>query len=84
MDYTPLDASPVEKRAKESSSPDVTSPGDEDEVMTALNLSVGVAEKFGLALTKLCSLDSKMEDWKNTVKCLQSELSFVEIDIDSL
>ena len=43
---SPSDASPVEKRVKESNSPEVTSPGDEDEVMAALNLSEGVAEKF--------------------------------------
>ena len=42
---SPSDASPVEKRAKESNSPDMTSPG-EDQVMAALNLSEGVAEKY--------------------------------------
>ena len=54
---SPSDASPVVKRAKESNSPDVTSPRDEDQVMAALNLSEGVAEKFDLILAKLCSLD---------------------------
>ena len=39
---SPSDASPVEKRATESNSPDVTSPGDKDQVMAALNLSEGV------------------------------------------
>ena len=81
---SPSDASPVEKRAKESKSPDVRSPGDEDQVMAALNLSEGVAEKFDLILAKLCSLDSKMEDLNTTVKSLQSKLSFVEIDIASV
>jgi len=69
---------------KESNSPEVTSPRDEDEVMAALNLSEGVAEKFDLILAKLCSLDSKMEDLNITVKGLQSKLSSVEIDIDSV
>ena len=78
---SPSDASAVEKRTKESNSPHVTSPGDEDQVMAALNLSEGVAEKFDLILAKLCSLDSKMEDLNTTVKSLQSKLSFVEIDI---
>ena len=82
--YSPSDASTVEKRAKESNSPAVTSPGDEDEVMAALNLSEGVAEKFDLILAKLCSLDTKMEDLNTTVKSLQSKLSFMEIDIDSV
>ena len=36
---SPSDASLVEKRAKESNSPIVTSPGVEDEVMATLNLS---------------------------------------------
>ena len=81
---SPSDTSPVEKRAKESNSPDATSPGDEDQVMAALNLSEGVAKKFDLILAKLCSLDSKMEDLNTTVKSLQSKLSFVEIDIDSV
>ena len=81
---SPSDASPVEKRVKESNSPEVTSPGDEDEVMAALNLSEGVAEKFDLILEKLCSLDSKMEDLNTAVKGLQSKLSAVEIDIDSV
>ena len=81
---SPSDASPVEKRAKESKSPDVKSPGDEDQVMAALNLSEGVAKKFDLILAKLCSLDSKMEDLNTTVKSLQSKLSFVEIDIASV
>ena len=63
----------------------MTSPGDEDEVMAALNLSEGIAEKFDLILGKLCSLDSKMEDLNTMiVKSLQSKLSFVEIDIDSV
>jgi len=53
---SPSDASPVEKQAKESNSPNVTSPV-EDQVMAALNLSEGVAEKFDLILAKLCSLD---------------------------
>ena len=52
--------------------------------MAALNLSEGVAEKFDLILAKLCSLDSKMEDLNTTVKRLQSKLSFMEIDIDSV
>lgn len=81
---SPSDASPIEKRAKESNSPDVTSPGDEDEVMAALKLSEGVAEKFDLILAKLCSLDTKMEDLNTTVKSLQSKLSFVEIDMDNV
>lgn len=80
---SPSDASPVEKRAKESNFPDVTSPG-EDQVMAALNPSDGVAEKFDLTLAKLCSLDSKMEDLNTTVKSLQSKLSFMETDIDSV
>ena len=46
----------------------MTSPRDEDEVMAALNLSEGVAEKFDLILAKLYSLDSKMEDLNTTVK----------------
>ena len=79
----PSDASPVEKGAKESNSPDVISPG-EDQIMAALNLSEGVAEKVDLILAKLCSLDSKMEDLNTTVKILQSKLSFMEIDIDSV
>ena len=81
---SPSDASPVEKRAKESNSPVVTSPGDEDEVMAALKLSEGVAEKFDLILAKLCSLDTKMEDLNTTVKSLQSKLSSVEIDMDNV
>ena len=52
--------------------------------MAALNLSEDVAEKFDLILAKLCSLDSKMEDLNTTVKSLQSKLSFMEIDIDSV
>ena len=53
--------------------------------MTALNLSEGIAEKFDLILAKLCSLDSKKrEDFNTTVKSLQSKLSFMEIDIDSV
>ena len=63
---SPSDASPVEKRAKELNSPDVTSSGGKDEVMVALNLSEGVAEKFYLLIAKLCSLDSKMEDLNTT------------------
>ena len=81
---SPSDASPVEKRAKESNSPDVTSPGDDDQVMAALNLSEGVTEKFHLILAKLCSLDLKMEEFNTTLKSLQSKLSFVEIDIVSV
>ena len=81
---SPSDASPIEKRAKESNSPEVTSPRDEDEVMAALNLSEGIAEKFDLILAKLCSLDSKMEDLNTTVKSLQSKVSSEEIDIDSV
>lgn len=72
---SPSDASPVEKRAKESNSPDVTSPRGEDEVMAALNLCEGVEEKFELIQAKLCSLDSKMESLNATVKSLQSKLS---------
>ena len=64
---SPSDASPVEKRAKESNFPVVTSPGDEDQVMAALNLSEGVAENFDLILAKLCSLDSKIEDLNTAV-----------------
>ena len=41
---SPSDTSPVEKRAKESKFLDVTSPGDEDEVMAALKLSEGVTD----------------------------------------
>ena len=59
---SPSDASPVEKRAKESKSLNMKSPGDKDQAMAALNLSEGVAEKFNLILAELCSLDSKMED----------------------
>ena len=81
---SPSDAWPVEKRAKESNSPDVTSPRDEDEVLAALNLSEGVVEKSDLMLAKLCSLDSKMEDLKTTVRRLQSNLSSLKIDIDSV
>ena len=81
---SPSDASPVEKRVKESNSPEVTRSGDEDEVMAALNLSESVAEKFDLLLAKLCSLDSKIEDLNTTVKGLQSKVSSVEIDIDSV
>ena len=62
----------------------MTSLGDEDQVMAALNLSEGVAKKFDLILAKLCSLDSKMKDLNTTVKSLQSKLSVIEIDIDSL
>ena len=62
----------------------MTSPGVEDKVMAALNLSEGVAEKFDLILAKLCSLDTKMEDLNTTVKSLQSKLSYMEIDIDSV
>ena len=62
------EASPVEKRAKESTPPTWQ----------------GIAEKFDLILAKLCSLDSKMEDLNTTVKSLQSKLSFVETDIDSV
>ena len=80
---SPSDASPVQKQAKESNSPGLTSPG-EDQVMAALNLSEGVAEKFNLILAKLCSLDLKIEDLNTTVKSLQSKLSFTEIDIDSV
>ena len=69
---------------KESNSPEVTSPRDEDEGMAALNLSEGVKENFDLILAKLCSLDSKMEDLNTTVKILQSKLSSMEIDIDSV
>ena len=47
-----------------------------------MNLSEGVAEKFVLVLTKLCSLDSKIEDLNTIVKSLKDRLSFVEIDID--
>ena len=65
---SPSDASPVEKRAKQSNSPDMTSPGDEDQVMAALNLSEDVAEKFDLVLAKLWSLGLKMEDFKHRSK----------------
>ena len=59
----------------------MTSPGDEYQVVAALNLSEGITEKFDLTLEKLYSLDSKMEDLNTTVKSLQSKLSFLEIDI---
>ena len=62
----------------------MTSLGDEDQVMAALNLSEGVAKKFDLILAKLCSLDSKMKDLNTTVKSLQRKLSVIEIDVDSL
>ena len=68
---SPSDASPVEKRAKQSNSPDRTSPGDEDQVMAALNLSEDVGEKFDLVLEKLWSLDLKMEDFKHQSKMFQ-------------
>ena len=68
---SPSDASLIQKGAKESNSPDLISPG-EDQVMATLNLSEGVAEKVDLIFAKLCSLDSKMEDLNTTVKSLQS------------
>ena len=79
-----LKASPVDKRAKESDSPDERSSGDEDEVMATLQLSEGFAEKLDLILARLCSLDARMEDLNNTVKNLQSKISLMETDIDSV
>ena len=46
------EASPEEKRAKESNSPDVKTSEDEDEVITALKLSEGVTNKLDLILRK--------------------------------
>ena len=78
------EASPEEKRAKESYSPEVKTSGDEDEVMAALKLSEGVTKKLDLILTRLNSLDSRMEELNSTVKGLQSKISSMEIDIDSV
>ena len=71
------DASPVEKLAKKSKSPDVTRPGDKDEEMAALILSEGVAKNINLILAKLCSLDSKMEDLSTIVKSLPSKFNLL-------
>ena len=78
------EASPEEKRAKESNSPDVKTSEDEDEVMAALKLSEGVTNKLDLILARLSSLDSRMEELNSTVKSLQSKFSSMEIDINSV
>ena len=78
------EASPEEKRAKESYSPDVKTSGDEGEVMAPLKLSEGVTKKLDLILARLNSLDSRMEELNSTVKGLQSKISSMEIDIDSV
>ena len=65
------EASPEEKRTKESNSPDVKTLEDEDEVMTALKLSEGGTNKLDLILARLSSLDSRiMEELNSTVKGL--------------
>ena len=58
--------------------------GDEDEVMAALKLSEGVTKKLDLILARLNSLDSRMEELNSTVKGLQSKISLMEIDTDSV
>ena len=78
------EASPEEKRAQESYSPDVKTSGDEDEVMAALKLAEGVTKKLDLILARQNSLDSRMEELHSTVKGLQSKISSMEIDIDSV
>ena len=79
------EASPEEKRAKESNSPDVETSEDEDKVMAALKLSEGVTNKLDLILARLSSLDSRMEELNSTVKGLQSKFSSMElIDINSI
>jgi len=52
--------------------------------MAALKLNEDFAEKLDLVLARLCSLDTKMEELNNTVISLQSKISLLEIDIDSL
>ena len=79
-----LETSPVEKWAKESNSPDTRISDGEDEEMAALKLTEDFAEKSGLILARLCSLDTKMEELNNTVKSSQSKISLMEIDIVSV
>ena len=79
-----LETSPVEKWAKESNSPDTRISDGEDEEMAALKLTEDFAEKSGLILARLCSLDTKMQELNNTVKSSQSKISLMEIDIVSV
>ena len=75
------DTSPVDKRMKESISPDEKTT-EEDEVMAAqLTLSESVTNKLDLILARLNSLDSRMEELNSTVKSLQSKTSAIEIEI---
>ena len=47
--------------------------------MAASKLIEDFAEKLGLILARLCSLDTKMEEVNNTVKSLQSKISLTEL-----
>ena len=78
------EASPEEKRAKESNSPNVKTSEDECEVMAAFRLSEGITNKLDLILARLSSLDSRMEDLNGTVKGLQRKFFSMEIDINSV
>ena len=59
---------------------------DEGEVMAALKLSEGVTKKLDLILARLNSLDSRMrmEELNITIKSLQSKISSMEIESDSV
>ncbi len=69
---------PEEKRWKQSLSPDA----DTDNEEMAAEFSNEVTEKLDLILTRLGSLDSKIEELNQTVKNLQAKVYSLEIDVD--
>ena len=73
-----------EKQAKESNSPNVKISEDEDGAMAVLKLSEGVTKKLDLIIARLNSVDSRMEELNITVKGLQSKISSMEIESDSV
>jgi len=52
-----------------------------NKIMMALNITEGVTEKLDLILSKLTSLDSKMEELNLTVNGIQDKVAILETEI---
>ena len=62
------EASPEQKQANESNSPDLKISEDKDGAMAVLKLSKGVTKKLDLILARLNSVDSRMEELNITIR----------------
>ena len=78
------EGSPEEKQAKEATSPDATISSDAEKTMTTKNPVEGVEGKQDLIISRLDSMDLKMEEISLTVKMLQSKITSVEVDVISV